>query len=100
MARKATVKRKTKETDIAVNLDIDNSGQAAIETGMPFFNHMLDAFSRHGIFYLDIQANGEPLVDFPHSVFYVLLALEQAMQDALGNKHVLHHYRSSTCPRM
>ena len=48
MARTATVKRKTKETDIAINLDIDGSGQAAIETGMPFFNHMLDAFTRHG----------------------------------------------------
>ena len=59
MGRTAKVTRKTKETDIMVNLEVDGSGQAAIETGMPFFNHMLDAFSRHGFFNLDIQAKGD-----------------------------------------
>ena len=85
MARKATVKRKTKETDIAVNLDIDGSGQAAIETGMPFFNHMLDAFSRHGFFNVDIKAKGDLEVDFHHTVEDVGLALGQAFKDALGD---------------
>ena len=50
MARSAKVARKTKETDIMVKLDVDGAGEATIETGMPFFNHMLDSFSRHGFF--------------------------------------------------
>ena len=59
MGRTATIARKTKETDITISLDVDGSGQAAVETGMPFFNHMLDAFSRHGFFNIDIQAKGD-----------------------------------------
>src|SRR2546427_1854566 len=98
MARKATVKRKTKETDIAVNLDIDGSGQAAIETGMPFFNHMLDAFSRHGFFNVDIKAKGDLEVDFHHTVEDVGLALGQAFKDALGDKHGIRRFGEASCP--
>jgi imidazoleglycerol-phosphate dehydratase len=98
MARKATVKRKTKETDIAVNLDIDGSGQAAIETGIPFFNHMLDAFSRHGFFNVDIKAKGDLEVDFHHTVEYVGLALGQAFKDALGDKHGIRRFGEASCP--
>src|SRR6266404_2701058 len=98
MARKATVKRKTKETDIAVNLDIDGSGQAAIETGMPFFNHMLDAFSRHGFFNVDIKAKGDLEVDYHHTVEDVGLALGQAFKDALGDKHGIRRFGEASCP--
>jgi imidazoleglycerol-phosphate dehydratase len=98
MARKATVKRKTKETDIAVNLDIDGSGQAAIETGIPFFNHMLDAFSRHGFFNVDIKAKGDLEVDFHHTVEDVGLALGQAFKDALGDKHGIRRFGEASCP--
>ena len=98
MARKATVKRKTKETDIAVNLDIDGSGQAAIETGIPFFNHMLDAFSRHGFFNVDIKAKGDLEVDLHHTVEDVGLALGQAFKDALGDKHGIRRFGEASCP--
>ena len=98
MARKATVKRKTKETDIAVNLDIDGSGQAAIETGMPFFNHMLDAFSRHGFFDVDIRAKGDLEVDFHHTVEDIGLALGQAFKEALGDKHGIRRFGEASCP--
>src|SRR5689334_11051485 len=56
MARKAKIERKTKETDIKLSLEIDGSGKAAIETGMPFLDHMLDSFSRHGFFDIDLKA--------------------------------------------
>jgi hypothetical protein len=65
MGRSAKVARKTKETDITVKLDLDGKGQAAVETGMPFFNHMLDSFSRHGFFNIEIQAKGDLDVDLP-----------------------------------
>ena len=80
MGRTAKVERKTKETDIKIALDIDGSGQAAIETGMPFFNHMLDAFSRHGFFNVNIQAKGDLEVDYHHTVEDVGLALGQAFK--------------------
>lgn len=98
MARTATVKRKTKETDITVNLDIDGSGQASVETGMPFFNHMLDSFSRHGFFNIDIKAKGDLEVDFHHTVEDVGLALGEAFKDALGDKHGIRRFGEASCP--
>ncbi|HSK28800.1 MAG TPA: imidazoleglycerol-phosphate dehydratase, partial [Candidatus Limnocylindria bacterium] len=59
MGRRAQVSRKTKESDITISLEIDGIGQAAVETGMPFFNHMLDSFSRHGFFNIEIRAKGD-----------------------------------------
>jgi imidazoleglycerol-phosphate dehydratase len=98
MGRSAKVARKTKETDIIVNLDVDGSGQVAIETGMPFFNHMLDAFSRHGFFNVDIKAKGDLEVDFHHTVEDVGLALGQAFKDALGDKHGIRRFGEASCP--
>ena len=63
MGRTAKTERKTKETEIAVELDLDGSGNAEIETGMPFFNHMLEIFSRHGLFDLKLKAKEDIQVD-------------------------------------
>jgi len=98
MGRSARVARKTKETDITVKLDVDGNGQAAIETGMPFFNHMLDSFSRHGFFNIDIQAKGDLDVDYHHTVEDVGLALGQAFKDALGEKHGIRRFGEASCP--
>ncbi len=92
MGRTAKVERKTKETDIKVSLDVDGAGQAAIETGMPFFDHMLDAFSRHGFFNIQIQAKGDLEVDYHHTVEDVGLALGQAFKDALGDKQGIRRF--------
>jgi imidazoleglycerol-phosphate dehydratase len=98
MGRTATVERKTKETDIKVSLDIDGSGKTAIETGMPFFNHMLDAFGRHGLFNVTVDAKGDLDVDFHHTVEDVGLALGQAFKDALGDKHGIRRFGEASCP--
>ena len=98
MGRSAKVARKTKETDITVKLDLDGKGHAAVETGMPFFNHMLDSFSRHGFFNIDIQAKGDLEVDYHHTVEDVGLALGQAFKDALGEKHGIRRFGEASCP--
>ena len=98
MARTAKVERKTKETDIKLSLDIDGAGKAAIETGMPFFNHMLDSFSRHGFFNIDIEAKGDLEVDYHHTVEDVGLALGQAFKDALGDKRGIRRFGEASCP--
>jgi imidazoleglycerol-phosphate dehydratase len=98
MGRTANVARKTKETDITVNLEIDGSGTAVIETGMPFFNHMLDSFSRHGFFSLEIRAQVDLAVDYHHTVEDVGLALGQAFKQALGEKHGIRRFGEASCP--
>ncbi len=98
MGRMGKVSRKTKETDITVKLDIDGSGQARIQTGMPFLNHMLDSFSRHGFFNIDLDAKGDLEVDYHHTVEDVGLALGQAFKDALGDKHGIRRFGEASCP--
>ena len=98
MGRTAKIARKTKETDITVDLDVDGSGQAAIETGMPFFNHMLDSFSRHGFFDIKVQAKGDLEVDYHHTVEDVGLALGEAFKTALGDKHGIRRFGEASCP--
>lgn len=98
MGRKASLKRKTKETDIRIELELDGSGQAKIETGMPFFDHMLDSFSRHGFFDIDIQAAGDLAVDYHHTVEDVGLALGQAFKDGLGEKQGIRRFGEASCP--
>ena len=98
MARNAKVSRKTKETDITVSLELDGNGQAQVDTGMPFLNHMLDSFSRHGFFDIQIRAKGDLAVDFHHTVEDVGLALGQAFKDALGEKHGIRRFGEASCP--
>ena len=98
MPRTAKVERKTKETDIKVTLNIDGAGRATIETGMPFFNHMLDSFGRHGFFDIDLQAKGDLEVDYHHTVEDVGLALGQAFKEALGDKRGIRRFGEASCP--
>jgi imidazoleglycerol-phosphate dehydratase len=85
-ARTARVARKTKETDIGVAVTVDGTGTAKVDTGVPFLDHMLDAFARHGFFDLTVNGRGDLAVDQHHTVEDVGLALGQALKDALGTK--------------
>jgi imidazoleglycerol-phosphate dehydratase len=98
MSRKAQVERKTKETEISVALDLDGKGNSEIETGIPFFNHMLESFSRHGLFELKLQAKGDLAVDYHHTVEDVGLALGQAFKEALGDKHGIRRFGECSVP--
>jgi len=86
MARTASVERKTKETQITVELNIDGSGQGVIETGMPFMDHMLGHIRQHGLFDLAITAKGDLEIDEHHTVEDIAIALAQALTQALGDK--------------
>jgi imidazoleglycerol-phosphate dehydratase len=83
--RVATIARKTKETEIKLRIDLDGSGQYSIGTGIPFFDHMLESFARHGLFDLEIEASGDLEVDLHHTVEDVGIALGQAFREALGS---------------
>ena len=90
--RIATVSRKTAETDIALTLALDGRGTAIIDTGVPFFDHMLTLFARHGLFDLDVKAKGDVDVDYHHTVEDVGLVLGQAFKEALGEKIGIKRY--------
>lgn len=96
--REATVSRKTKETDITVVLHIDGSGHSELDTGMPFLNHMLDSFARHGFFDLFVRARGDLDVDQHHTVEDIGLTLGQAWRKALGDKAGIRRFGDATCP--
>ncbi len=90
--RVATIHRKTAETDIRLTLGIDGRGESKIETGVPFFDHMLVLFSKHGLFDLIVAAKGDTDVDYHHTVEDVGLVLGQAFKDALGDKLGIRRY--------
>ena len=98
MGRTGRVERKTKETEIVVAIDIEGSGKGEIETGMPFFNHMLESFSRHGLFDIKLQARGDLEVDYHHTVEDVGLALGEAFKKALGDKQGIRRFGEASCP--
>ena len=84
--RRAVVTRVTGETDITVELDLDGTGTCSIDTGIPFFDHMLNAFGRHGLFDLTVRATGDIEVDAHHTVEDTDIVLGQAFTQALGDK--------------
>jgi len=90
--RVATVLRKTAETDIALSLAIDGRGRSEIATGVPFFDHMLTLFAKHGLFDLTVKAKGDVVVDYHHTVEDVGLVLGQAFKEALGDKVGIKRY--------
>jgi imidazoleglycerol-phosphate dehydratase len=90
--RVATVSRKTAETDIQLTLAIDGRGAGAIDTGVPFFDHMLTLFAKHGLFDLTVKAKGDTAVDYHHTVEDVGLVLGQAFKEALGDKLGIKRY--------
>jgi imidazoleglycerol-phosphate dehydratase len=96
--RVATVARKTKETEIQIRIDLDGSGQFSIETGIPFFDHMLESFARHALFDLEIKAKGDIEVDLHHSVEDVGISLGQAFREALGSATGIRRFGSCLLP--
>jgi imidazoleglycerol-phosphate dehydratase len=96
--RRATVARKTKETDIELTLVVDGRGRYEVETGIPFLNHMLELFARHGFFDLTVRASGDLDVDYHHTVEDVGLTLGQALRDALGEKSGIRRFGEATVP--
>ena len=90
--RIATIKRKTAETDITLTLDVDGRGVSNISTGVPFFDHMLTLFAKHGLFDLHIDAKGDVDVDYHHTVEDVGIVLGEAFKQALGDKLGIRRY--------
>ena len=90
--RIATVLRKTAETEIALTLAVDGGGVSQIDTGVPFFDHMLTLFAKHGLFDLTVKAKGDVDVDYHHTVEDVGLVLGQAFKEALGDKVGIRRY--------
>ena len=98
MERSANVTRTTKETDISVELNLDGSGQSRVETGIGFFDHMLEGFARHGFFDLDIRIKGDLQVDAHQSVEDAGIVLGTAIRQALGDKVGIKRYGSCILP--
>lgn len=98
MAREAEIKRKTNETDIALRLDLDGKGISKIDTGIGFFDHMLEGFSRHGFFDLEVKAAGDLAVDGHHTIEDAGIVLGAAIKKALGDKKGIRRYGSCILP--
>jgi imidazoleglycerol-phosphate dehydratase len=96
--RIAKISRKTKETDITVKFAIDGTGEATVNTGIGFFDHMLDGFSRHGFFDLDLKCEGDLAVDGHHTVEDCGIVLGNAIKNALGDKKGIRRFGSSILP--
>ncbi len=96
--RTASVVRKTKETDIRIELALDGSGQYDVSTGIPFFDHMLESFAKHGLFDLEIAAKGDVDVDLHHTIEDVGIALGDAFRQALGSAEGIRRFGSASLP--
>ena len=96
--RTARVERATKESRVVVELDLDGSGESDISTGVPFYDHMLAAFSRHSLIDLAVTAEGDVLVDAHHTVEDVAIVLGQAVHDALGDKVGIRRFGDALVP--
>ena len=91
-ARISTVKRITKETNITCTLNLDGTGKTNIDTGIGFFDHMLNGFARHGLFDLELACNGDLTVDSHHTIEDCGIVLGQAIKEALGEKKAIKRY--------
>jgi imidazoleglycerol-phosphate dehydratase len=96
--RAAQVVRKTKETDIRLDLQLDGEGRYAVKTGIRFLDHMLELWTKHGLFDLTVQARGDLDVDYHHTVEDVGLVLGQALREALGEKAGIRRFGEATVP--
>jgi imidazoleglycerol-phosphate dehydratase len=96
--RIASKQRKTAETDINVSINLDGTGKSDISTGLGFYNHMLEAFARHGRFDLEIQATGDLEVDTHHTIEDVAIVLGQAIDSALGDRDGIVRMGDATVP--
>ena len=98
LERKSSIARKTLETDILVDLDLDGSGTSAFDTGLPFLEHMLDQVARHGMLDLSIKAKGDLHIDAHHTVEDIGITLGQAFSQAIGEKKGIYRYGHAFVP--
>jgi imidazoleglycerol-phosphate dehydratase len=98
MSRKAEIKRKTRETDVQIALDLDGTGVNRIDTDVPFLDHMLELFARHGLFDLEITCKGDLKIDDHHSVEDTAISLGQAFAQAMGDKAGIVRYGVAYVP--
>jgi imidazoleglycerol-phosphate dehydratase len=98
MSRTALVERATKESDVSVRLTIDGTGQTQVDTGVPFFDHMLSQLGKHGGFDLEVLTRGDLEVDAHHTVEDTSLAVGRALREAIGDAAGLHRYGDSLVP--
>ena len=96
--RTATIARKTNETEIAVSINLDGTGAHQMQTGIGFFDHMLDQLSRHSLIDMEVSCNGDLHIDFHHTVEDVGIALGQAIKEAIGDKKGIRRYASCDLP--
>jgi imidazoleglycerol-phosphate dehydratase len=96
--RQARVERKTKETEITIQLGLDGTGASKVKTPIPFFSHMLEAWSKHGLIDLAVEAQGDVEVDQHHTVEDVGIVLGQALKQALGDKKGIVRFGTATIP--
>ena len=96
--RQATVERNTKETKIKLTFNVDGTGTCKSETGVGFFNHMLDGFARHGLFDLDVKVDGDLFVDCHHTIEDTGIVLGNAIKEAVGDKKGIKRYGSCILP--
>lgn len=96
--RKSESARKTRETDIFIALDLDGEGRSSIDTGIPFMNHMLELFAKHGFFDLTVRAKGDIEVDYHHTMEDLGLVLGDVLAQALGDKAGIRRYGSCILP--
>ncbi len=92
MSRQAQVKRDTKETQITLRLELDGTGKSSLDTGIGFFDHMLDGFARHGLFDLEVSCRGDMQVDCHHSIEDTGIVLGSAIKEAVGDKKGIRRY--------
>lgn len=98
MSRTATIERITNETKIKLSLSVDGSGSAKINTSVPFLDHMLNLFARHGLFDLEVEASGDIDIDFHHTVEDIGIVLGEAFKQALGDKKGIRRYGQASVP--
>src|SRR4030095_7858720 len=96
--RIAEVHRKTKETDVRVVFNLDGGGRSQISTGLPFLDHMLDLFAKHGLFDLDVSCKGDLEIDDHHSVEDIAITLGQERLETLGDKEEIRRYGEAIVP--
>lgn len=98
MTRKASIERNTKETQISLDFTVDGKGQSSLKTDVPFMDHMLDLFAKHGQFDLTVNANGDVEIDDHHTTEDIGICLGQALREALGDKRGIKRYGNAFVP--
>jgi imidazoleglycerol-phosphate dehydratase len=98
MTRRARIERQTKESKVVVELDLDGTGRADVSTGVGFYDHMLDSFSRHSLIDLTVQTDGDTHIDAHHTVEDTAIVLGEALREALGDKRGIRRFGDALVP--